>query len=132
MTNNDKIEDAAKEPPPNTLRQNPELAQKIGFLMGDYANLEYQLFVVYAALATAHMQQVQPTDVAQCFSVFFSKRAINNKCGVLLDLAAPPRFDEALYRACQRLCRRIKGAAKRRTEVAHCNICVVQTAKSGD
>jgi hypothetical protein len=104
---------------PVALEHNPELAKRIGFIMGHYAALEYQFFLTYAAVATFMVDDVTAEDIRKCFSKFYELRSINLKCKLLLD-EAQPVMEDMLYKAFVRACRRMKGAARRRTEVAHC------------
>ena len=101
------------------LENNPELAKRIGFIMGHYAALEYHLFLAYAAIATFQTEPVTAAEVSRCFARFYELRTIGLKCKLLLD-EAEPLMEDILFKACQRICRRMKGAARRRTEVAHC------------
>jgi hypothetical protein len=103
----------------STLRRHPDIARQIGEIMGDYASLEYQLFMVYAAIVTGQIKCVSVPDISACFASFYKQRAINNKTGLILT-EARPKMNDIYYRALVRLCRRIKGAASRRTDVAHC------------
>lgn len=103
----------------SALQKHPEMAQQIALLISHYANLEYHMFLVYAAISTAHIPNVTKGDVADCFSKFYKLRSVNNKTGLMLD-AARPLFDPLRYQALVRLSRRFKGAASRRTDVSHC------------
>lgn len=92
------------------LTKNPDLAREIGFLVADYAAIEFTFFHIFAILSPDH-----PEDT---FSTFFSQRSINRKVELILNEAwrVSP---EPYSRAIERLARRMKGAARRRTEIAH-------------
>ena len=88
-----------------------DIATRIGHVIADYAHLEFQLSIIYAL--------VSQLDPVVSFNEFYSQRAANNKCGLILR-AAKPIATEGAYALLQRICRRFKNAAARRTEVAHC------------
>jgi hypothetical protein len=103
----------------STLRKHPEIAEQIGYLMEHYAGLEYFMFVLYVTISTLLQDEVDRDDIDGCFAEFYRLRTANLKSGLVLT-AAKPLLDEPLYRACVRVWRRFKGAAGRRTDVAHC------------
>jgi hypothetical protein len=57
--------------------------------------------------------------VEACFSEFYKLRSVNLRSRLVLT-AAEPKLDHLRYKALTRLWRRFKGAASRRTDVAHC------------
>jgi hypothetical protein len=101
------------------LAEHPEIAQRIGYLTGAYASLEYQMFIAFAAIATSHFANLSSEHVDECFAAFYERRSVNLKSKIALQIAEP-RLDHWRYRAWQKLWRRFKGVASRRTEVAHC------------
>lgn len=107
----------------SALEKNPELAKKIGVLMGEYASIEYKLFIVYVVVATAYVETVTDAEVKEGFSRYYKLRSVNLKCQLVMavvDLVLKGDSYRDLNRACVRVCRRMKGAARRRTDVAHC------------
>jgi hypothetical protein len=101
------------------LAEHPEIAQRIGYLIGFYASIEYHMFIAFAAIATLHFANLTHEHIDDCFAAFYERRSVNNKSGLALEIAEP-RLDQWRFRAWQKLWRRFKGAASRRTEVAHC------------
>jgi hypothetical protein len=75
------------------------------------------MFVVYVAIASG--PTITPSDVEAHFSEFYKRRNVNLRSGLVLTTAQPV-LDELRYKALTRLWRRFKGAANRRTDVAHC------------
>jgi hypothetical protein len=94
------------------LRERPDLAREIGLLVADYAALELILFNIFLILSHR--------PAAETFSLFFSQRSINRKTQLLEK--EMPRMSPPLQAALKRLIRRMKGAAARRTEIAHVHI----------
>lgn len=94
------------------LREEPDVAREIGLLIGDYSTLEWLLFQPYAMLS-----RLRPEEV---FAAYFSQRSINRKAGLLE--AEMWRLSPPLQTALKRLIRRMKGAAARRTELAHAHV----------
>jgi hypothetical protein len=101
------------------LAEHPEIAQRIGYLMGFYASIEYHMFIAFTAIATSHFANLTHEQIDDCFAAFYEQRSVNNKSGLALKLAEP-RLDKWRFGAWQKLWRRFKGASSRRTEVAHC------------
>lgn len=97
--------------PFSPIHNRDDIATKIGHVIADYAHLEFQLAIIYAL--------VSQRDPAVSFNEFYAQRAANNKCGLILKRARPIATEDA-YALLQRICRRFKNAAARRTEVAHC------------
>lgn len=97
--------------PISALGNYPELATRVGIVIADYALLEYQMFILYAALS--------PKNPAESFSKFYQYISANNKTGLILR-EAKNVLSETSYKALDRLCDRFKKAANRRTEIAHC------------
>jgi hypothetical protein len=95
----------------SALSSRPELAKNIGMIVADYSLLEYQMFILYAALS--------PRNPAESFSRFYQRTSVDNKTGLLLK-EAKKNLDRERFKAVDKLCDRFKRAAKRRTEVAHC------------
>jgi hypothetical protein len=100
------------------LENNPELAMKVGFVIGHYTALEYHLFVLYAAFATHMVDEVTPDHIQACFEKFYEQRSINRKTELLI-AEAEPLVESVLLGACHRVCKRMKTAARKRTMVAH-------------
>jgi hypothetical protein len=100
------------------LATNPALAQRIGFLMGDYALIEYLFFINYFAAATRNVPNVGQTHMEESFREFYSQRSINPK--VELFDGVTNGLPQDILGACKRITRRLKGTASRRTDVAHC------------
>lgn len=92
------------------LHRHPEVAQQVGLIIAEYAVLEYFLFVGYAMIA--------PTDVMTSFNEFFGLRSVNKRYE--LSKNAAKSLDSYRRRAHERVWRHFKGAAARRTEIAHC------------
>ena len=101
------------------LEHHPEIAEEIGHLMGHYAALEYHMFIAFTVIATSHFPSLTHQHVDECFAAFYERRSVNLKSELALEIAEP-RMDKWRYRAWQKLWRRFKSAASRRTEVAHC------------
>jgi hypothetical protein len=101
------------------LEHYPEIAEEIGHLMGHYAALEYHMFITFAAIATSHFDDPNSDHIEECFAAFYELRSVNLKSELALKIAEG-RLDEWRLLAWKRLWRRFKGAASRRTDVAHC------------
>jgi len=97
--------------PFSPIHNRDDIATRIGHVIADYAHLEFQLAIIYAL--------VSQRDPADSFNEFYAQRAANNKCGLILKTAKLIATEDA-YALLQRICRRFKNAAARRTEVAHC------------
>lgn len=97
--------------PISFIRNRDDIAVKIGHVIADYAHLEFLLSIIYAL--------VSQSDPITSFNEFYGQRAANNKCGLILKVAKPIATTEA-FAMLQRICRRFKNAAAKRTEVAHC------------
>jgi hypothetical protein len=101
------------------LENYPEIAEEIGHLMGHYASLEYHMFIAFAVIATSHFANPDSQHIEECFAAFYARRSVNLKGEIALKIAEG-RLDEWRLLAWKRLWRRFKGAASRRTDVAHC------------
>lgn len=93
------------------IRNRDDIASKVGHLVADYAHLEFLLAIIYAL--------VSQDEPATSFSEFYAQRSANRKCGLILRVAQPISVPDA-FSLLRRICRRFKGAASKRTEVAHC------------
>lgn len=96
--------------PITALKRYPEIAQRVGLIVAEYALLEHFLFICHALMAK--------TTTAESFNDFYRLRSLNLRCELLLN------HSEALHpilrNVLSRILRRFKKAADRRTEVAHC------------
>ena len=93
------------------LDMHPELAQKVGLVIADYALLERFMWVIYALLPGVDTKQSVPD--------FYSRRSIRRRQALVLE-TAKPALNITHYRALKRLWKRLGAAADRRTEIAHC------------
>ena len=97
--------------PVSPIWNKPDIAEKVGHVVADYAFLEYKMLIIFALIT--------PQSVNDAFLAFYSVRSVNKREEIIM--AAANRFlIPELRPALKRLCRRFRGAAKRRTEVAHC------------
>jgi hypothetical protein len=94
------------------LRRHPRLARELGYLIADYAGVELLAFQIFAMLSS-----LSPTAA---YSLWFSRRSINNKTQLLERESW--RLSPQLAVALKRTIRRLKGAASRRTEIAHAHM----------
>ncbi len=95
----------------SSLHRHPEIATKIGLVVADYATLEMLMYLAYALASNK--------DPEECFTSFYGWRAINHRAqSVLSELK--PRLDPMRYGAFDKAWKLMKGAARRRTEIAHC------------
>jgi hypothetical protein len=97
--------------PRTTLTDHPDIAQNIGYVMAEYANLELLLFVIYAAYLTS------PTS--ELYYDFFSVRSINSRCEMIENSWQEQEISAVERKSLAYLLNRFKSAAKRRTEIAH-------------
>jgi hypothetical protein len=94
-----------------SLKRQPEVATQIGLIMADFALIEFNMFIIYAAIS--------PKNPMESFSKFYKQISANNKSKLVLDESLG-KISEKQYLALQRLWKRFKGAAIRRNEIAHC------------
>ena len=87
----------------------PETAKLVGATVASYAALEEAALFAYAMIA--------PTDPMTSFREFYRLRSLHLREEMVLKAAA--QLDPYRYRAFRRVWRRLKGAANRRTEIAH-------------
>lgn len=96
--------------PTTALSGHPEIAQHVGIIIAEYAILEFQMYLLYACLV--------PVRAGVSFDTFFRLRSINLRCEIIENACEP--LPDDLHRVISRVLRRLKGAATRRTEIAHC------------
>lgn len=95
----------------SSLRRHPEVATQVGFIIADYALLEFLMFHLYAALSDQ--------DPGVSFERFYSMRSINKRSELVVG-ELTEILDDAHTRALKKLWKRFRAAATRRTEIAHC------------
>jgi hypothetical protein len=93
------------------LDKHPEVARKVGLIVAEYALLERLMWTIYALLPNIEPKESVVT--------FFQLVSIRRRKALVLD-AAEQVLSEPYYKALKHLWKRFHAAAKRRTEVAHC------------
>ncbi len=97
---------------PFGLGESAELANWIGRVIAGYSAIEFQMYQIYAVLADDHPKA--------SFTKFYKLRLINQKENLVCrsGLGLPDEYKSAL----RRLWGRLRAAADRRSQVAHCSI----------
>jgi hypothetical protein len=97
--------------PKSTLHDHPNVAQRVGLVVADYALLEMMMFMLYAVVSGLHGMEA--------FKRFYRLRSIHLREEITYKAAEG--LEEAYQEAICRAWKRFKAAANRRTEIAHCS-----------
>jgi hypothetical protein len=98
--------------PLSSLRRHPHLAEKVGLVIADYAVLEMSFYFIYSAINYYNLEN--------SFKEFYGLRSLNLRCELVLNkFDENTQFPPSYRKALERLIRRFKSAANRRTEIAH-------------
>jgi hypothetical protein len=96
--------------PLSSLKSHPDLAKSVGLVVADYAVLDALMYAIFATLSAEEPER-SIIEFYTLRSAHLREELVN---------AAASAMPSEVQKAISRLWRRFKGAADRRTEIAHC------------